>query len=102
MLAAHMDEVGLMVVSIEKSGHLKFKPVGGIDSGSWLPSGCGSAPPLFPGDRGEGRAPAKEDERYKPYEIEDLAIDIGAANKEEAEALVKIGDYVTLTLPPPP
>ena len=37
----------------------------------------------------------KEDERHKPYEIEDLAIDIGAANKEEAEALVKIGDYVT-------
>ena len=31
MLSAHMDEVGLMVSSIEKTGHLRFKKVGGID-----------------------------------------------------------------------
>ena len=31
MVAAHMDEVGLMVVGIEDSGLLRFKPIGGID-----------------------------------------------------------------------
>ena len=31
MAAAHMDEVGLMVVGVEDSGLLRFKPVGGID-----------------------------------------------------------------------
>ena len=31
MLAAHMDEVGLMVHTITEDGYLKFRPVGGID-----------------------------------------------------------------------
>jgi putative aminopeptidase FrvX len=31
MIAGHMDEVGLMVTSIDKSGYLKFDKVGGID-----------------------------------------------------------------------
>jgi putative aminopeptidase FrvX len=31
MIAAHMDEVGLMIVGVEDSGLLRFKPVGGID-----------------------------------------------------------------------
>ena len=47
MLAAHMDEVGLMV-GHRKSGHLKFKPVGGIDSRPGGQAGAG-LPPLSPG-----------------------------------------------------
>ena len=31
MVAAHMDEVGLMILHIEKEGSLRFHPVGGID-----------------------------------------------------------------------
>ena len=31
MLAAHMDEVGLMVVGFEKSGLLRVTAVGGLD-----------------------------------------------------------------------
>jgi putative aminopeptidase FrvX len=31
MVAAHMDEIGLMIVRIEKEGSLRFRPVGGID-----------------------------------------------------------------------
>ena len=34
--------------------------------------------------------------------IEDRSVDIGAAGKEEAEALVKIGDYATFDTAPPP
>jgi len=31
MLGAHIDEVGLMIIGIEKDGRLRFRPVGGID-----------------------------------------------------------------------
>ena len=31
MLAAHMDEVALMIVGIESNGFLKFRPIGGVD-----------------------------------------------------------------------
>ena len=30
LIAAHMDEVGLMITHITKDGYLKFAPVGGI------------------------------------------------------------------------
>jgi putative aminopeptidase FrvX len=33
MLAAHMDEVGLMIVHIEKDGLLRFRKVGGTEAG---------------------------------------------------------------------
>lgn len=32
MLAAHMDEVGLMITGIEENGMLRFTTVGGIDT----------------------------------------------------------------------
>ena len=31
MFAAHMDEVGFMITHIEKTGEMRFQPVGGID-----------------------------------------------------------------------
>lgn len=96
MLAAHMDEVGLMVVSVEKSGHLKFKAVGGIDSRVLVAKSVLVGPQGIPGVIGTRAVHLqKPGERKKPYEIEHLYIDIGAKNREEAEKHVRIGTYVS-------
>ena len=51
MLAAHMDEVGLMIHTITDEGYLKFSPVGGIDRRVLLRSGRGC---------GRGRGPVRD------------------------------------------
>ncbi len=96
MLSAHMDEVGLMITSIQKSGLLKFKPVGGIDARMLV------AKRLRIGDKGlPGVIGAKpfhlqeKDEQKKPFREESLCIDAGFAGREEAEKHVKPGDYVS-------
>jgi len=97
MLAAHMDEIGLMVKHITKEGFLYFIKLGGIDD-RILPAqrvivkakkgDClgiiGAKPPHL----------QKEEERKKPLKYEDMFIDIGCKNKEEAENKVSIGDVV--------
>ncbi len=95
MLAAHMDEIGLMVTYIEKAGLLRFYPVGGVD-----PRVLVSKQVLV----GKGRIPGvigakpihlqKPDEAEKPFELEGLYIDIGARDRDEAEKLVNLGDGV--------
>lgn len=94
MLSAHMDEVGLIVTAITDDGYLKFDTVGGIDPrtlyGKQVIIGIGKiygvigqmAPHLL----------KKSDDSVK--ETEDLYIDIGAKNKEDAEKYVTPGDVV--------
>ncbi|HAP32273.1 MAG TPA: peptidase M42 [Firmicutes bacterium] len=96
MLAAHMDEVGLMVSAIEKCGHLRFYKVGGIDE-QFLVS-C----PVYIGSAGiSGVIGAKavhlqkKEERGKLLEVDKLYIDIGAKDKDDAAKVIKVGDYVS-------
>jgi putative aminopeptidase FrvX len=98
MLAAHMDEVGLMVKTITKDGFLQFTKMGGIDDRilpaqkvaiytkkGQLPGIVGSKPPHI----------QKEEERKKIITYDDLFIDIGAENKEDATNLgVSLGDVI--------
>ncbi|AGA69341.1 peptidase family protein [Desulfitobacterium dichloroeliminans LMG P-21439] len=92
MIAAHMDEVALMITAITSEGFLKFKPVGGIDSRILV-----SKPVQINSLLGVIGAKAihlqKPKEREQALKIEQLYIDIGATAKEEAEKHVKIGDY---------
>ena len=96
MLAAHMDEVALMVKSVNEDGFLRFRAVGGIDRR------------VLPGKTvfvGEARIPGvigmkpihltDDEEIEKVPEIKDLYIDVGAANKEEAEKRIEPGDYIS-------
>jgi len=98
MLAAHMDEIGLLVKTISKEGFLQFMKLGGIDDRVLLAQKVmvytekgpvhgiiGSKPPHI----------QKEDERKRVVSYDELFIDVGAATSEEAQKMgVKIGDPV--------
>ncbi|MEM5787876.1 MAG: M42 family metallopeptidase [Syntrophobacteraceae bacterium] len=99
MVAAHMDEVGLMVQSVTSAGLLRFVPLGGwwahvlpakrvrvrTRDGSEVVGVIGAKPPHF----------LSEAERDKLLKIEDMYIDIGARSAEEALGLgVRVGDPI--------
>jgi len=97
MLAGHMDEIGFIVHYISDEGYLAFSGIGGHDS--VIPVGQrvwvhGKA--RIPGVIGRKAIHLlEEEERKKKPELKDLWIDIGAANRAEAESAVSLGDVVT-------
>jgi len=96
MLAAHMDEVGLMVTRIGDDGLLRFRKVGGIDDRVLAAKAVRVGPDGVPGVIGLRPIHLlKDDEAKKPVSEQDLVIDIGAASKEEAERVVRPGAYVS-------
>ncbi len=99
MLAAHMDEIGLMVRYIDKEGFIKFSKLGGINdqmllnqevyihsNGEQILGVVGSKPPHR----------MKAAEKKKPVQYENMFIDIGASDKEDAEEMVNVGDPITI------
>jgi endoglucanase len=89
-----MDEIGLMIVHAEKDGSLRFRPVGGIDPRVLLAKKVLIGDNKVPGVIGMKPIHLLEPrERQQVVKHKDLSIDIGASSKEEAEKLVKIGDY---------
>ena len=95
MLCAHMDEVGLIITGITEDGYLKFAAVGGLDRRVLI----GKA--VYVGDGrhfgivgNKAYHLVKKDERDRIPAIDEMTIDIGAANREEAKKLVELGDTV--------
>lgn len=97
MIAAHMDEVGFLVKHITKEGFLNFIKVGGIDD-RILPA----QKVIVKAKKGDlfgviGTKPPhlqKDEDRKHPLKYEDMFIDIGCPNKEEAQKKVEIGDVI--------
>jgi len=104
-VVGHIDEIGLIVTHVDEKGFLWFAPVGGWD------------PQILVGQRVEirgrdglvpgvaGRKPIhllEADQRKKVVELKGMHIDIGAADREEAEALVRVGDPVVIAAEPMP
>ncbi|MCK5388725.1 MAG: peptidase M28, partial [Candidatus Izimaplasma sp.] len=100
MIAGHMDEVGAIVVGIDKTGLIKITNLGGVHGDVFLsqhfdimtddlekiPGVTASKPPHL--TRGSKETPKK-------IKFTDLLIDIGADSKEHAVKLgVKIGQQV--------
>lgn len=87
MLAAHMDEVALMILSIENSGLLKFNPIGGIDPRVLVAKTVVIGKNRVPGVIGSKPIHLQRpDERNKALSIDELYIDIGATKKKRLSA----------------
>src|ERR671937_2327949 len=96
----HIDEIGLIVTHVDEKGFLYFRGVGG-----WTGE-------VLRGQRVElitregrvsgvvakkgGARRRKRDEQEKPTELEDLHIDIGARDRDEARGLVRPGDIAVI------
>jgi len=101
MIAAHMDEIGLMVSHISKNGFIYFRPVGGWNAlilpgqrvlikardGSVYRGVVGHIPPHI----------LKPDEAKKVPEIDKLYIDIGAKSADEVSNLgIEVGSPIVI------
>jgi tetrahedral aminopeptidase len=96
MVAAHMDEVGLMVTGFEKSGLIRIDKVGGIDNRVLPSKPVVVGPNRIPGVIGAKAIHLqKHNERKNVTNIDNLFIDIGTRSQDETEKLVKIGDYAS-------
>ena len=101
MLAAHMDEIGLMITGYEAGGFLRFSNIGGIDQRVLLAQQVivhgkrnligviGAKPPHI----------QEPGEQNRTVKMEDLFIDVGPSD-DELRDLVSIGDTVTLAQKP--
>ena len=102
-VVGHIDEIGLAVTHIDEKGFLYFSPIGGWD------------PQVLVGQRvavrtREGTVPGvvgrkpihllEPEQRKKVVELKGLHIDVGAADRDEAAGLVRIGDPVTIAAEP--
>lgn len=97
MLAAHIDEITLMVAKIEVGGFLRVAQVGGFDPRTLLGQEVmvhakksligiiGSKPPHL----------SSQEERKKAIPLYDLFIDLGMT-EERVRELVSVGDRITI------
>lgn len=94
ILAAHCDEVGLVVQYISEDGFLYVRRIGGLNprvalgqrvmvlsKNARIPGIVGCLSPV-------------NDEEKKPDEISQLWVDIGAKDKEEVEGYICVGDPI--------
>jgi len=97
LVMAHMDEIGLMVKSIDEKGFIRVTSVGGVDPKILpaheviihgtrdIPGIIGAKPPHL----------LKPEEANKSIKIQDLAVDTGMC-AEDLKKVVSIGDLITL------
>lgn len=94
LLAAHMDEVGLIVTKITEDGFLKFDFVGGVDRRVAIGKPVVLGPNKISGIIGlKAIHLVSRDEMSKVPKTDSLYIDIGAKDKEAAEQLIELGTY---------
>jgi endoglucanase len=95
MLAAHMDEVGLMITGIEKNGLLKFHAIG-IMPHVLLAKRVSIGKNRVCGVIGHKPVHLTKDEETKKIpDAKGLFIDIGVKSREMASKIATVGDYAT-------
>ncbi len=86
MISAHMDEIGFMVTYVEPEGFLRFCPIGGVRIDNIIHTKVVFQNGVV------GVIGVNGDVKDKKPTFEQLYIDIGATNADEALSMVAIGD----------
>ena len=100
MVAAHMDEVGLIVTGHAEGGFLKVNQAGGIDPRVLISKRVLVGDDNIPGVIGAVaihlQSPA---DRARVMGYRDITVDIGANDKGEAERKAPVGTYISFDTP---
>ncbi len=92
MLAAHMDEIGLIISYVDEKGFLRFQPVGGINPMTLV----GGRVQFSDGAQGVIAPESRREFSDKP-ELAKLFLDMGATHREEVQA--RLGQAVGFVRP---
>jgi len=92
MAAAHMDEVGMMVMGFDSDGMIRFSAVGGLDARILPGTRVLVGPDKMPGVIAWPPIHLNKDQDAVP--IDRLRIDIGVANRDAAQKAVSRGDRI--------
>jgi endoglucanase len=101
LIAAHMDEVGLMVRGATDEGYLKFGTAGGIDRRLLFGKTVRCGAKKLPGVIGMKAAHlSKPKERETIPQLNEMYIDIGASSKDDALKKVPLGEVCAFSTEP--
>jgi len=96
LLAAHMDEVGFMIVDHDSDGSLRFEVVGGVSERVLLGKPVLVGPRRLPGVIGAAPVHLLGGDRLETVmRPAQMRIDIGAPNQEAARRQVTLGERAT-------
>jgi putative aminopeptidase FrvX len=101
MFAGHCDQIGMIVTMIDELGFVYAQPIGGWDPQQLIGQRMTVWAEQRPIPAVIARKPIHlltDQERKQVVKLEELWLDIGARDKEEASRLIRIGDPVTLEL----
>jgi endoglucanase len=99
-IVGHIDEIGVIVTHIDDNGFLRFGGVGGWDpqivvgQRLSLTTRAGTIPAVV------GRKPIhllRDEDRKKVPRLDEMHIDIGARDGEEARGMVRVGDVAVIS-----
>lgn len=93
MVASHMDEIGVMINSIDEKGFLRFTNIGGVSPFTSLYQRV-----IF-ADGTIGTLGMEKLDEIKDLKLNKMFIDIGASSKEEAMKKVNVGDVACFYAP---
>jgi putative aminopeptidase FrvX len=93
MAAAHMDEVGLMLVDDEGGGFFRFDVIGGLNADQLVARPISVGREHVPGVIGRPLRISENDDRDEKFSLDELRVDVSPDNAKR----VKVGDYATFT-----
>jgi len=93
VLAAHMDEIGVMVTYVDEKGFARFTRIGGVSALTCV----GARVAFSNGDVGVIGIEEKREDKSKLPRLEQLFIDVGATGRDDCN--VAVGDTAVFVQP---